>query len=237
MLSCSHVLCKVDDIRATVEDYRELGFTVEWGSAPERAHNALLWFEQGPFIEFFQLPPAFRLLKWPMSLINGVAAGDRLARWARPGEGWRDLALETDTTELRGVHRALRAGGSAVSRVMKGRRTRPDGNRVHYRFLATRPARLPFVVSAYDPPQRPSEVRHPNGATHISVVRLGIADHDRAAFDALAGHLTEAGPLLIEQAPHTGVLGVELAGAGDHLDPGRLHGATFVTAPAERSGR
>ncbi|MFH8630475.1 VOC family protein [Streptomyces lydicus] len=237
MLSCSHVLCKVDDIRSVVRDYQDLGFTVEWGSAPERAHNALLWFERGPFIEFFQLPPAFRLLKWPMSAVNGVAAGDRLARWARPGEGWRDLALETETTGLRGAHRALRVGGIPVSRVMKGRRTRPDDVRVRYEFLATRPARLPFVVSAYDPPQRPAQVRHPNGATHISAVRLGIADRDRAAFDALAGHLTEAGPLRVEQAPHTGVIDVELAGLDGHLDSSKLHGAAFSAAVPPSSAR
>ncbi|PJJ05985.1 glyoxalase-like protein [Streptomyces sp. 2333.5] len=234
MLSCSHVLCKVDDIRSAVRDYQELGFTVEWGSAPERAHNALLWFERGPFIEFFQLPPAFRLLKWPMSAVNGVAAGDRLARWARPGEGWRDLALETDTTALHGAHRALRTSGSRVSRVMKGRRTRPDGDRVGYQFLATRPARLPFVVSAYDPPQRPTAVRHPNGATHIRTVRLGIADHDRPAFDALAGHLSEEGPLRVEQAPHTGVIDVELAGVDERLDRQKLHGAVFSAAVARK---
>ncbi|MFJ1729959.1 VOC family protein [Streptomyces sp. NPDC088254] len=233
MLRCSHVLCKVDDVRSVVRDYTELGFTVEWGSAPERAHNALVWFEEGPFIEFFQLPPAFRLLKWPMSAVNGVAAGERLVRWARPGEGWRDLALETDDTELAGVHSALRAGQLRVSRVMKGRRTRPDGDRVRYQFLAARPARLPFVVSAYDPPQRPAAVHHPNGARRITRVRMGVADHDRAAFDALTAHVRGDGLLAVEGAEHTGVIAAELDGLTRPLDPTRLHGAV-LTSPARK---
>ena len=233
VLRCSHVLCKVDDVRSVVRDYEELGFTVAYGSAPERAHNALLWFEEGPFIEFFQLPSAFRLVKWPMAAVNGRAAGDRLARWARPGEGWRDLALETDDTELAPVHGALTAGGVRVSRVMKGRRTRPDGDLVRYQFLATHPARLPFVVSAYDPPQRPTTVRHPNGARRITRVRLGLAERDRAAFDTLAAHVEPHGPLTVEAAPDTGVLAVEVDGLTGPLDPARLHGAV-LTAPARK---
>jgi hypothetical protein len=233
VLRCSHVLCKVDDVRSVVRDYEELGFTVEWGSAPERAHNALLWFEEGPHIEFFELPPSFRLLKWPMGAVYGTAAGERLARWARPGEGWRDLALETDDTALGGVHTTLRTGGVPVSRVMKGRRTRPDGDRVRYEFLAARPARLPFVVSAYDPPQRPAVVHHPNGARHITRIRLGVADHDRGVFDALAAHIRQDGPLAVEPAPSTGVLGVEVDGLTGQLDAVKLHGAV-LTAPVRK---
>jgi hypothetical protein len=233
VLRCSHVLCKVDDVRSLVRDYQDLGFTIEWGSAPERAHNALLWFAEGPFIEFFELPPAFRLVRWPMGAVYGRAAGERLARWAEPGEGWRDVALETDDTELGGVHRALRTSGVPVSRVMKHGRTRPDGGRVRYQFLAARPPRLPFVVSAYDPPQRPAAVHHPNGARRISRVRLGVAGPDRAAFDALAAHMERDGPLDLEPAPSTGVIAVELDGLGGPLDPAKLHRAV-LTAPARK---
>ncbi|MGW3974354.1 VOC family protein [Streptomyces ardesiacus] len=233
MLRCSHVLCKVDDVGAVVRDYEALGFTVEYGSAPERAHNALLWFEEGPFIEFFRLPPAFRLLKWPMAAVNGRAAGERLARWARPGEGWSDLALETADTSLAGVHTALRGGDVHVSRVMNGRRERPDGALVRYQFLATRPARLPFVVSSYDPPQRPAAVHHPNGARRIGRVRFGVSDRDRAAFDKLAAHLDPDGPLTVEAAPATGVVAVELEGLNTPLDSAKVHGAALATSVEE----
>ncbi|MEU6665608.1 VOC family protein [Streptomyces sp. NPDC046727] len=233
MLRCSHVLCKVDDVRSVVRDYESLGFTVEYGSAPERAHNALLWFEEGPFIEFFQLPPVFRLAKWPMAAVHGRAAGHLLAHWSRPGQGWRDLALETDDTSLDRVHSVLRGSGVGVSRVMKGGRTRPDGNRVRYQFLATRPARLPFVVSAYDPPQRPAAVHHPNGARRIARVRMGVSEHDRAAYDTLAAHLEQDGPLTVQTSPATGVLSVELDGVTGRLDPALLHGAV-LTAPARK---
>ncbi|WKX69038.1 VOC family protein [Streptomyces sp. XD-27] len=227
MLKCSHVLCKVDDLRATVRDYEELGFTVEWGSAPERAHNALIWFAEGPFIELFELPRAFAFLRWPLGAVFGAAAGARLARWAGPGEGWRDLALETADTDLAGVRSALRGAGVPVSRVMKGRRTRPDGGPVRYQFLAPRPAALPFVVSAYDPPQRPARIVHPNGARGIARVRMGVAEADRPFYDALIG---EDRWLAAEPAARTGVLGVAVAGLESEPDPAKLHGAQLTAA-------
>ncbi|MFJ7243056.1 VOC family protein [Kitasatospora sp. NPDC098652] len=226
MLRASHILCKVDDVRTVVADYTALGFTVEYGSDPARAHNALLWFDAGPFIEFFQLPPAAAALRWPLSAVYGRAAGRRLARWARPGEGWRDLALETDERDLTGVRTALRSARLPVSRVMRGRRTRPDGAVVRYQFLAPRPAGLPFVVSAYDPPQRPARTAHPNGARGVARVRLGVAAADRPRYDALIG----ADPwLAVEPAPRTGVIAVELAGLERELDQGKLHGAILTS--------
>ncbi|GAA1880359.1 VOC family protein [Streptantibioticus ferralitis] len=227
MLRTSHLVYKVDDVRALVRDFTDLGFTVEYGSDPARAHNALLWFAEGPFIEFFQLHTAFRLLRWPLGAAYGPGAGERLTRWARPGEGWRDLALETDESALHQTRTTLRAAGVPLSRVVKGRRTRPDGQLVRYQFLAPRPSRLPFVVSAYDPPQRPAHVVHPNGAHGIARVRMGVADADRRCFDALIG---EDRWLAVEPAPRTGLLGVELAGLKADLDPDKLHGAAFTAA-------
>ncbi|MFF2081293.1 VOC family protein [Kitasatospora sp. NPDC058162] len=233
-LTCSHVLCKVDDIRSAVRDFTDLGFTVEWGSTPAKAHNALIWFEQGPFIELFELPSRFALLRGPFGLAYGPAAGARLAKWARPGEGWRDVALETSGFELSGTRHDLRARGLAASRVMTGRRTRPDGQPVRYRFLTPAPAGLPFIVSAYHPPQRPAQVTHANGALGVSRVRMGVAAGDHAAFGTLVG----ADPWLTpEPADRTRVLHVELAGLTHPLDAAALHGAELGPAASERSGR
>jgi Glyoxalase-like domain len=231
-LRCSHILCKVDDIRTLVRDYEDLGFTVEWGSAPERAHNALIWFQEGPFLEFFELAPTSTLLRWPLGLAFGAAAADRLVRWARPGQGWRDLAVETDTTSLTATRAELRDAGVATSRVIKGKRTRPDGQVVRYQMIATRPAGLPFVVSAYDPPQRPPRVAHPNGARGVHRVRIGVASSVRQDFDAFVAN----DPCLaVVPAAVTGPLSVELAGLTDDLDESKLHGA--VMTPATESPR
>lgn len=225
MLRCSHVICKVDDIHTLVRDYQDLGFTVEWGSAPDRARNAFVRFEEGPFLEFYELAAKARRLRLPLGLAYGGAAGDRIVRWARPGEGCRDVAVEADATSLAATRAALRAAGVATSRVIKGKRTRPDGRLVRYQFLATRPGGLPFVVSAYDPPQRPERIVHPNGARGIGRVRLDVADGDRP----LLGILTGDDPYLdVAPAATTGVRGVTLYGLADELDISKLHGAVLT---------
>jgi hypothetical protein len=233
MLICSHILCKVASIKNAVRDFEALGFSLEWGSSPQRAHNALLWFEKGPFIELFELPSGFRYLRRPLGWIHGRAAGARLARWAQSREGWCDVALEpqanavlpTDPTDLTAVRGAVARSGVDVSRVMRGKRKRPDGAEVRYRFFTPEPADLPFVVSPYAPPQRPSKVMHSNGAYAVERVRMGVSEVDRPRFEALVG---DDCWLAMEHRECTAVLEVMLTGLKQPLDSRLLHGAMFV---------
>ena len=218
MLRCSHLLCTVHDLGQAVKDFRDLGFTVEWGSDPRRAHNALIWFPEGPFIELAHFPPS-------VGASADGALGERLARWVAPGEGWRDVALETDATDLAGARTWLEAAGVDVSPVMDGMRVRPDGEEVRYQYLMPHSARLPFVVSAYDPPQRPEAVTHPNGASRISRVHVTVSLGDRKTYDAMAAGDRWLRP---EEGATTEVRAVELAGLRDAFDPGRLHGAVVT---------
>jgi hypothetical protein len=50
----SHVLYRVSDLHQAVEKLRDAGFIVEYGTEPEKAYNALIWFEQGCFVEIFK---------------------------------------------------------------------------------------------------------------------------------------------------------------------------------------
>lgn len=241
MLKCSHILCKVDDISKVVRNYEALGFCVQWGSAPERALNAMIWFEEGPFIELFQIPKSLMFFIPPLGLIFGRAAGRRWAYWAKAEEGWCDVALEPDeraalfgqlqyagrVEQLAAIRQSLREAGLATSRLIHGSRTRPDRTKVKYSLFATEPLGLPFVVSVYDPPQRPGKIRHPNGATGIEWVRMGVAAEHLPAMQLLA-----AGDkwLRFADAPQTRVLEVGLSGLRGTLDDSRMHGAVVKSA-------
>ncbi|MFC9249798.1 VOC family protein [Amycolatopsis thailandensis] len=227
MLRCSHVLCRVEDIGSTVSSFTDLGFSMEWGSVPGKAHNAFIWFAEGPFIEFFEFPSSLERLRWPVSAAFGRGMGDRLAKWAADGDGWRDVALETEDTDLTDTRARLKAGGLVVSRRFRNSRTRPDGRRVRYQLVAPSPAALPFVVSAYDPPQRPEAITHANGATGVTAVHFGLRPEHLPDYDRLVGPDPWLRPRV---SAVTGVLEVELAGLATSLDPASTCGAALVPA-------
>ena len=231
MIKCSLIMCKVNNIANVVRDYEALGFSMEWGSAPERAHNALLWFEEGPFIEFFRAPKLFRYLRLPIGLVFGKAIGKRLAYYSRSSEGWCDVALEPaemqNIQDLKAIKSVINKAGIPTSRIINGKRTRPDKLKVKYSLFMPNSVGLPYVAS-YDSPQRPEKIEHPNGATGIESVKMGVAENDLSQFQTLCKGDKF---LKVEPSPQTRVLEVGLSGLEKKLDSRYLHGATFFTAP------
>lgn len=189
MLKCSHILFKVNNLQEAFEDFSKQGFTVSWGSAKEKAHNAFIWFEEGPFIELFELPSFLKILALPLRLLKGRSAGSRWKKWGNAPEGLCDIALEpTDDAhafDLTVIHEKLLSKGLSPSKIIKGKRVRPDGQKVHYNFILVSPYSLPFVVSLHDPPQRPTQVVHENGATGISKVTLALTEPNLQAYQKL----------------------------------------------------
>ena len=189
MLKCSHILFKVNNLREAFEDFSKQGFTVSWGSARAKAHNAFIWFEEGPFIELFELPSFMKVLAVPLTLLKGRAAGSRWKKWGNAPEGWCDIALEptheAQAFDLTAIRKTLLSEGLSPSKTIKGKRVRPDGQKVHYSFISVSPCSLPFVVSLYDPPQRPKQVVHDNGAKGISKVTLALTKQNLQAYQKL----------------------------------------------------
>lgn len=191
MLKCSHILCKVDNLQQGVADLEQAGFSVQWGGKPGEAHNALVWFEQGPFLEFFELPRAFCWLSYPFGWRFGRAAGARLRHWARAPAGWCDVALEpdhyqpADPLNLENVTEHLRHQMLARSRIVKGSRLAGNGEKVHYRFIAPADRHLPFIVSHYHPLQRPSQITHANGARSVARIHFHLPGASHASLQRL----------------------------------------------------
>lgn len=242
MIKCSHIVCKVNNIANVVRDYEALGFSMEWGSAPERAYNAMLWFEEGPFIEFYRPPKLFTYLRLPIGLVFGKAIGKRLAYYSRFSEGWCDVALEPadknneneqeaemqNIQDLKAIKSAINKAGISTSRIINRKRTRPDKLKVKCSLFIPNSVGLPFVTSGYDSPQRPEKIEHPNGATGIESVKMGVAENDLSQFQTLCKGDKF---LKVESSPQTRALEVGLSGLGKKLDSRYLHGATFFTAP------
>ncbi|MEV8379014.1 VOC family protein [Kribbella sp. NPDC056861] len=225
MATVSHVLVKVDDLRQAVNDYRALGFEVRYATDERRALHAHIWFPSGPIIELLASPRGARLFRLPIELRMGRGAGRRMVGWATQPEGFCSLAVEVSDEALPAVVSALGRAGVRCGRLVRWRRTRPDGEVTTFRFCYPREPDLPFLVTPYRPAQHPPEVIHPNGATAVLKVVLGVRQSDLDAVRQIVG---AAPGVEFRAASRTGVLAVELAGLKGRLDRSRLHGAQFV---------
>ncbi|OLT16993.1 hypothetical protein BJF78_13615 [Pseudonocardia sp. CNS-139] len=213
-MRCSHLLHRVDDLHDAVTRFTEAGFTVVHGRRAERSANALIWFETGPFLELVVVPRPTPPVLWTAQVYGGRALRARVERWADRGRHWVDLAVETDDANLAAERRRLRSAGVPVSRALSiGRRT-PDGVRLRWQVMAPADPRLPFAMSAYRPPARPSRVVHANGATGVAAVHVGVPGAARAAWDAIV----DGDDPWIRAEDGDGIRLVELAGLRAPLD-------------------
>ena len=186
-LTPSHVLVRVEGLARSVAAYEAAGFTVQWGSDPRAAHNALIHFREGPFIELFDPVPAdadpdeFRARMPP-----------RVGAWV-DARGLCDHALEGDTA-MEAILERLAARGIETNPAFEAERTGADG--VTLRWSLTLPPRLdlPFVMSPYEPaPAIPEgDRRHSNGLRRLASLEIESAQPFELAerLTAMLGHAT-----------------------------------------------
>jgi catechol 2,3-dioxygenase-like lactoylglutathione lyase family enzyme len=233
-LRFSHVLIRVDDLHAAVAGYTALGFQCVWGGPAGRAHNALIYFADGPFLELFRPPAASGAAGLAMAAMLGRPTARRIRRWADAPEGLVEFALETDDTDLRAVRADLRAAGAPLARAFGTTRTRPDGVRLAWQIAAPPALDLPFVMSAYSPPdtQPPDVRRHENGARRLVGLELAhpepVALRTRLAI--LLGEDPVAQGITIAKGRGYGLMALALEGLRADIPPETACGATFRVA-------
>lgn len=164
-----HIVIMVNNLAATIEDYRTLGFTVlEGGShAANPTHNALVIFADGVYLEIIALQPG-----------AAAPASARLQKWLQAGPGLVDLALlppDIEADIARGRQRGL-----AIEDAAPGGRLRPDGRQIVWKTANLTGPGLPFFCADVTPrslrvPE--GEVRrHPNGVTGLVDVTIAVTD-------------------------------------------------------------
>ena len=162
-----HIVIAVHALDSAMETYRRLGFSVvQGGKHAYGSHNALIGFNDGPYIEllgFYEESPAH---PWWDLLHKG-------------GGGLIDFCMATD--DIRADLAAFRAAGVAAGDLTEGGRKRPDGyevqwinNKVGGEFQGV----MPFIIEDVTPraERLPQETTHPNGVTGIHCLSLATAD-------------------------------------------------------------
>jgi len=238
-----HVVLLAGDLAAASYELGLLGFTVVYGGehAALGSHNALIPFEDGSYLELI----AFRTPGAPPAP-EGPAG--RMARWKARGEGLVDLALVP-----RDIESAIRDAGKRGLQVLgplPGGRARPDGERVEWRGGLPDGFDLPFLCADVTPrslrvPEGLAR-EHPNGATGIRRVTVGVHDVDASLrrWRALLGDAgvssepnLRVGSTSIElervegpEGPCALEIATRKADRAVQLDPSRTRGAKIILA-------
>lgn len=225
----SHILCKVHDLTSAVKRWENAGFTVQLGNAPEKAINALIWFEDGPFIELIdvkgaQPPASFRAI---MKVISPNGMIRRFENWQAAPEGWCEFALETHDLDVGPDVKRLRKQGMKIFGPVKNKRT-PPNTKVMITTQTAFPheTALPILMGAYHPDRRPTRTVHANGATSVSnvTVRVPPEHHDK-----WASLVDDGDPwLTIERGPSK-IESVMLAGLKDAPAPKSINDALILS--------
>jgi catechol 2,3-dioxygenase-like lactoylglutathione lyase family enzyme len=167
-----HTVIRVADLQQAVRDYAQLGFTVTWGSAPDKARNALVYFGDGTFLELTTLGVREKVGIFALNAI-GHPLGKRFRRWVHAQEGLLDYVLEPEC-ELAEAIRILGASGIPTSPPRRFSRIRPDHVTLTW-SLSCSPFPLPLMMSRYAPslPVPAAAQRHPNEASRTRSLTVG----------------------------------------------------------------
>lgn len=231
MLKINQLQCKVTDLQKAVSDFKELGFTVCWGADPERASNAFIYFENGPVIELFLMPDIAYYAASVFGVFYGSSAKRRWKYWCRSNEGWCDFNLKSDNEEaslenIGNIRNHVKNKNISVSRVIKGHRTQPDGQKLKFGYFVTDPVELPFITSDYHIKNTIKKVKHKNGAKEIEWVKVGVNDKNRDKLELLTG---DDKKIILVPSEHTNIIEIGIKGIKNKLDGNRLHGAKIVS--------
>lgn len=173
----SHILYKVDDLDQAVREFTELGFTVVYGSDPKKATNALIWFEEGPFLELFTMnvnPIIYNIISFVLRLLGKKSLLKRVELYQTSPVGFCDVSIETDDRNLDKDVQFLLDRGYTCDR-MNSKRTNHKGKKLNWQLAVTPHTNIPFLMSAYNIKQHPEKITHRNGALSIKEVVFGTS--------------------------------------------------------------
>ncbi len=171
----SHILYKVKNLHEAVKDFEEMGFTVRYGTKKEKAFNALIWFEEGPFIELFTIKKSSKILTLMLKLIGKKSVAKRFNYFVDAKYGWCEYSIENTREDLEKENIKLKEMNCEYG-VLNGRRNNINGLKLKWKLSIPMDLGLPFLMSAYTPDPRPKSIIHKNGAKSVSKLMWGVSD-------------------------------------------------------------
>ncbi len=162
-----HILIRVDNLENSVDDFRKAGFRVYFGASPEKAYNAMIYFQDNSFIELvdtskFPLVLTF-LAKIKITNLLG-ASYKRVGKYALSKNTFLDYAVYSQ--DIEGDYNRIKKEASKLYHL---KRRDVLGRWVKWKLFALKDINLPFVMSDYFPCKYPE-----NNACNHDNATLGI---------------------------------------------------------------
>jgi hypothetical protein len=197
-----HVLIKVDNLKAAVNHFTTLGFRVTCPANPDKAVNAMIYFNDGSFLELFctnfgqPLNSLMRLVVRCMRIFKKPDGG-RYDNYTRAGEGFRDYALDSlPSGAFQHNMRVLSLSGFHVYGPKRMKRKNEDGSTANWSIYYPGNENLPFFMSPYHPAVvlNDAMTAHPNGSDGFQELVIATTDWN-TAFESYRFFIRQNPPL------------------------------------------
>lgn len=179
-----HVLIQVTNLETAIRQYQVMGFQVVPGGVPGKTHNALIYLNDGSFLELFSTNHGRvvnALLKFIVKTIGlwNPSYSSRLARYLPGQEGLKDYALDSvpGTLYQENIDKLLK-NGLKLSKPHPKSRTEHHGIKLKWTLCCPDSIYLPFLMSKYQPSPiiEEQDTSHANGAAAIHEITISTSE-------------------------------------------------------------
>lgn len=223
MLEISHISFSVSNLHSAAKEIENMGFKIEWGGPKGKENNFFIWFGENAFLEVFSIKRRHMPLFFIIHIIYGKVVAKRWWKWFSTKNKFVDFALEdSDDTktiirnyknkiivDIELIKENLKESKIDFSRTMHWKRTNKEGIKANYSYFVPYNENLPFIVSKYEPLQKPKKNVHPNGAKLIKNIRLFVKKSEYRDMNILT---KDANNVIIEEGNSTTMKEIEIYG-------------------------
>lgn len=170
-MKVSHLLYKVNNLETAINNFKELGYRVDYGSK-YKPHNALIYFSEGPYIELLEKAPVSFMAKTVLKWTGNKKVVDRFELWEKNPEGFFAICLENYESDFKREEAILKKYGQGFFKT-KSHRIDPSNRNLKWKLLFPYEVQLPFLMTYFNVDPKPKDFIHPNGIKKIKRVSLG----------------------------------------------------------------
>lgn len=170
-MRAGHVIYKVSDLKQGVEEWREKGFVVEYGSKKD-PYNAIIYFSEGPYIELLASTGMPSIFKKLLRLLGLKGVVNRFDRWDSGEDYWCGFCMEKDAGSLNEEIKQLGIYKRKGFYLKNAKRTDLKDRKLKYKCFFPAEISLPFLMSYFNIDPKPKNFIHPNGYRRISKIKF-----------------------------------------------------------------